>query len=309
MVNEVRLAPDAETLSDMGLLRGSLVGMHAVRLVMPVENLELRIRRVLAEDGTEVKASSTLVIRVSEMTPLEHGESYLWSAGRLAPGAYRIEVSPVGLLAEAWVSQHQPSDVDLSIGDLAEARIRVLDDDGRTLDFHLVRAWKSHVVRGMQTSCTATCHLDEKQGCLVYRGLPGTLSLLLEGAVFGSVTQQVDVQAGSHEVELRVSTGSWIDVRFHRRVAGVRSPAAWRGQVHWREIGGVAGPARSLVSARVADGANQLSVCVDGAAAGELLFLPEAGYPDIAAVRVGAASRLGNGSPGYDRRSVEVDLD
>jgi peptidyl-tRNA hydrolase len=280
-------SPDPVRASLRGTLSGELRLPLLDQAVLQEAVLQLVVAQVRRQDGTTISGVRPRHLEVDKMAKNQAGERYLWDAGDTDPGGYRLQVQPLGYVANAWVEPGQSAAVVLDVPELSELHLAFVDESTGVPDAVTIRQVTRQVEsHGEIVSPLSFCRPGGSTGSIDFIGVPGKVAFSVETEAHGAFWHVTEAVVGTHHEVVHMVMASWIDLAFIQDSADPSSFCKWFGQI---EVWDSAGPSEPLWSEqRNAGEGSQASVCVRGNNAVDLRFRPDEGYPTLPDLYVAA---------------------
>ena len=216
---------------------------------------------------------------------------FLWDLGKVDPGAYRIEVRPLGFVSDAWVQPGQITLAALEVPQLSQTRVRFVDaGTGIGAPVVVGSALALSTSHDLKFRPLVNWRLKtEVAGMLEYHGVPTQVTLEIQNATHGTFSYTLDAKAGHHELTVPMHPASWIDIRFRRESLESDSRCKWYGNV---DVSSGGEPIKPLWwESQVEQGGGRLiSLCVPGFEAIDLKFTPDPGFSELPTYRLESGS-------------------
>lgn len=140
----------------------------------------------------------------SSMTPDGPGR-YRWSAGKVQPGRYEVELEELGFIDVLEVGSQGLTDAWIEVAPPCNVRVRCVEEDsGLEVTTESVN-WHGAIPDGVRGWSNARAEWDELLRCWRFRAPIGRIRVSTHGQDYGHTFEDIEVRAGSNDVVLRLS--------------------------------------------------------------------------------------------------------
>lgn len=303
---EIRFLDERERFEETGSIDGvlDLSGINERQMAKYGDAISVRLSHEAAHSDSAFKHGLGELFSVG-LDYMEKDSSlssgWRWIANGIPAGEYRVSLFPFGLQTEVLLEPGMAASVHQDVSDLAHSSIRFVNSESGLLE--KVNVFQVSLLDAAFGRLGADLVWWEcgDDGILNVCSVPGNLLVSCGDEYFGHFMKEIEVFAGSNDVDLEVGEASWIEVTLVNEEGAVSAPVSWWQGIQFLQGGAPVEPLELSfpidLGAHLPTGhAIELKTCLRGSDAVTIIFPYDERFGLLAPLELSPAE-FGNAQP------------